>query len=139
MCDEVSDVFTQLSKYPLILDDDALETFEKFVVILYDRSSSATEVNEARLELYARKQRSLDSIPPTQAGLLQHAKRAAYQAGVIWSQSTVSQPEAQSPKNWGWIQEADVWKIFWSALPPIAPVCQELTKCGRTTQCRGTM
>ena len=30
-----------------------------------------------------------------------------------------------------------VWKIFWSALPPVATVCQELTKCGCTTQCRG--
>ena len=73
MCDEVSDVFTQLSKYPLTLDDEALEAFEKFVVIMYDRSSSATEVNEARLELYAHKQRSFDSILPTQAGLLQYA------------------------------------------------------------------
>ena len=73
MRDELSDVFTQLSKYPLILDDEALETFEKFVVIMYDRSSSATEVNDARLELYAPKQRSFDSIPPTQAALLQYA------------------------------------------------------------------
>ena len=74
-CDEVSDVFTQLSKYPLILDDEALETFEKFVVIMYDRSSFATEVNDAWLELYARahKQRPFDSIPPTQAALLQYA------------------------------------------------------------------
>ena len=57
----------------------------------------------------------------------------------VWfgaSQSVVSQPEAQSPKNWVWIQEADVWKIFWSALPPIATVYQERTKCGCTTQCR---
>ena len=72
-CDEVSDVFTQLSKYLVILDDEALETFEKCVVIMYDRSSFATEVNDAWLELYAHKQRSFDSIPPTQAALLQYA------------------------------------------------------------------
>ena len=106
-CDEVSDVFKRLSKYSLILDDEALQTFKIFVVIMYDRSSSAAEVNDVWLEHYFRKQRSFDSIPPTQAALLQYAKRAAYQAGVIWSQSAVSQPEAhQSPKNWGWIQEA---------------------------------
>lgn len=137
VCNEVSDVFSQLSKYPPTLDDDALETLERFVVTMYDRSSTATRVNDARLELFARKQRSFDSIPPTQAALLEHAKRAAYQAGVIWSQATVSQPETQSPGNWGWIQEADVWKIFWSTLPPVATICQELTKCGCTTQCRG--
>ena len=42
VCDEVSDVFTQLGKCPLILADEALETFKKFVVIMYDRSSFAT-------------------------------------------------------------------------------------------------
>ena len=66
-------VFTQLSKYPLILDDETFETFEKCVVNMYDRSGFATEVNDARLELYARKQRSFDSIPPTQSALLQYA------------------------------------------------------------------
>ena len=73
-CDEVLDVFIQLSKYPLFLDDKALETLEKFVVIMYDRSSSTRGVNDARLELFACKQRSFDSLPPTQAALLQHAK-----------------------------------------------------------------
>ena len=131
---EVSNVFSKLSKYLQTLDAVALE---RFVVPMYDRSSTATRVNDAWLELFARKQRSFDSIPPTRAALLEHAKRAAYQAGVIWSQSTESQPETQSPANWGWIQEADVWKIFWSTIPPIATICQELTKCGCTTECHG--
>ena len=84
----------------------------------------ATGVNDARLELFARKQRSFDSIPPTKAALLEHSKRAVYQSGVIWSQSAVSQPETQSPQYWDWIQEAYKWKIFWNALPRIATVCQ---------------
>ena len=37
---------------------------------MYDRSSSATGVNDAWLELCARKQRSFVSTPPTQAALL---------------------------------------------------------------------
>ena len=53
---------------------------------MYDRSSAATDVDEARLHMFARKQRPYDSIPPTQAALREHAKRAAYQAGVIWGQ-----------------------------------------------------
>ena len=75
VCDEVLDVFIQLSKDPLFLDDKALETLEKFVVIMYDRSSSTRGVNDSWLELFARKQRPFDSMPPTQAALLQHAKR----------------------------------------------------------------
>ena len=55
---------------------------------MYDRSSAATGVDEARLHMFARKQRPHDSILPTQAALREHAKRAAYQAGVIWGQAT---------------------------------------------------
>ena len=36
--------------------------------------------------MFARKQRPYDSILPTQAALREHAKRATYQAGVIWDQ-----------------------------------------------------
>ena len=126
-CPAVSHVFVQLSKLkqiPPVLDEKAFEALQKFVVIIYDKTSTATGVNEARLELFARKQRSFDSIPPTKAALLEHSKRAVYQSGVIWSQSAVSQPETQSPQYWDWIQEAYKWKIFWNALPPIATVFQ---------------
>lgn len=127
----------KLSKYPPTVRDEDLEILEKFVVTMYDRSSTATCVNNARLELFARKQRSYQSIPPTQAALVQHLKRAAYQAACIWSQATVCQPETQSPADWGWIQEADIWKTCWSTLPPIATNCQELTKCGCKMECHG--
>jgi hypothetical protein len=66
---------------------------------MYDRSSAATGVDEARLNLFARKQRSYDAIPPTSAALMEHAKRAAYQAGIIWGQATVTNPEVVSPAD----------------------------------------
>ena len=69
---------------------------ENFVVLMYDRSSAASCVNEARLDLFARKQRTYDAIPPTRAALRSHAKRAAYQGGVIWGQATASNPETSS-------------------------------------------
>ena len=107
------------------------------MVLMYDRSSSVASVNEARLSLFARKQRSYDLIPPTQGALKEHAKRAAYEAGHIWSQAIVRQPEPQCPSEWGWFKEDDSWKLFWTALAPIAKSCQELTKCGCKTQCSG--
>ncbi|KAJ7376705.1 hypothetical protein OS493_033328 [Desmophyllum pertusum] len=64
-----------------------------------DRSSATTGVDEARLDLFARKQRPYNSIPPTQAALREHAKRAAYQAGIIWGQATISNPDTSSPLN----------------------------------------
>ena len=104
--------------------------------LMYDRSSSAASVNEARLALFARKQRSYDLIPPTQGAFKGHVKRAAYEAGHIWSKAIVRQPETECLSEWGWFKE-DSWKLFWTALTPIAKSCQELTKCGCKTQCGG--
>ena len=56
---------------------------------MYDRSSTATGVDAARLDMFARKQRAYEAIPPTRAALFEHTKRAAYEAGCILSQSTV--------------------------------------------------
>ena len=39
---------------------------ERFVVLLYDRTSTCSTVNEIRKELFTRKGRMIDSIPPTQ-------------------------------------------------------------------------
>ena len=71
---------------------------------MYDRSSVATGVDEARLNMFARKQRPYDSIPPTQAALREHAKRDAYQACVIWGQATCADPDIGSPADWGWMK-----------------------------------
>jgi hypothetical protein len=130
LCPEASDVFTKLSQYPPTVEDSDMKVLDKFVVTMYDRSSPTTSVDDTRLDMFARKQRPYEAIPPTQAALLQHTKRAAYQAGCIWSQSTLSQPETPSPADWGWTQHVDLWKICWTTLSPIAESCRQLTKCG---------
>ena len=43
----------------------------------------ATDVNNARLDMFARKQRPYQAIPPTRSALLQHVKLASYQAGCV--------------------------------------------------------
>ena len=63
---------------PEKVSDDDLQKLENFVVLMYDRSSAASCVNEARLDHFARKQRTYDAIPPTTAALREHAKHAAY-------------------------------------------------------------
>ena len=48
VCEEASDVFSKLSQYPPVVDDDdSLETLEKFVVMMYDRFSTAKSVDDA--------------------------------------------------------------------------------------------
>ena len=143
--DEVTETFSNLSQFPIEVTYTNLKTLYRFVVLMYDRSSAATGVAEARLHMFARKQRPYDSIPPTQADLREHAKlkRAAYQVGVIWGQATCANPDIGSPPDWGWIKTEAMWKVCWTklTLPPIKLSCQELTKwlckkgCTRRRKC----
>ena len=133
--DEVTETFSNLNQFPTEVTDTDLKALERFVVLMYDRSSSATGVDEARLHMFARKQRPYDSIPPTHAATREHAKRASYQAGVIWGQATCADPDIGSPADWGWMKTEEMWKAFWTKLPPIGSSCQELTKCSCKKGC----
>ena len=119
------------------MNDDEVDILEKFVVMMYGKSSNATGVNNAWLDMFAWKQRPYQAIPPTRSALLQHVKRAAYQAGCIWSQSTLRQPATQSPADWGWAKNGEMWHVGWTMLPPIVESCQQLTMCGCKSECHG--
>lgn len=66
--EDVSSTFAKLSQSPLTFDGTDRPILKKFVVTMYDRSSAASTVNEARLDLFAREQ-----MPSTQACLKEHA------------------------------------------------------------------
>ena len=78
---------------------------ERFVVLLYDRTSGLETVNEACKQLFAQKGQSVDSLPLTKAALIEHTKRAIYQAGHCWGQMTVNAPVLPSPGN-------NIFKIY---------------------------
>ena len=78
--DVVTETFSNLSQFPTEVTYTDLKTLERFVFLMYDRSSAVTGMDEARLYMFARKQRPYVSIPPTQAALRDHAK---LNAGVI--------------------------------------------------------
>ena len=137
MCAEASDVFARLSQYPPTVNDNEIDILETFVVIMDDRSSTATGDNNARLDMFARKQGQDQAIPSTRSALLQHVMHAAYQAGYVWSQSPLRHPETQSPAYWGWAKNGDLWNVVWTTLPPIVESCQQLTKCGCKSDCHG--
>ena len=88
-CPEVTPVFSNLSQYPPVIEDADLNILEKFVITMYDKNSTMDKVDEARLDLFARKQRPYDAIPTTRASIVQHVKRSAFQAACIWGQATV--------------------------------------------------
>lgn len=66
------DLFTLGSVY--------MEQIERFVILMYSKGCGAAGVNDARYRLFTTGTRSLENIPPTQAALFQHVKRALLQA-----------------------------------------------------------
>ncbi|KAJ8050253.1 hypothetical protein HOLleu_03387 [Holothuria leucospilota] len=64
--------------------DEWMQPLERFTVPLYDRMSTEEGVNQARKQFFSKKGRAIDGLPPKQAALIQHTKRAAYQADHCW-------------------------------------------------------
>ena len=62
---------------------------------MYDKHSNMTKVDEARLHLFAQKQRSYDSIPPTSASLVQHVKALLIEVKIVTKTFQAYQKEAQ--------------------------------------------
>ena len=60
------------------------------MVVMYSRTCPHQTINEARQALFEQDNKSIENIPPTQAALAQHIKRAAYQAGHVWGQALES-------------------------------------------------
>lgn len=99
---EITASFKALSNTPdqrIIFD--VQPSLERFVVLMYDRTSTTGCVNEARKHLFAKKGRTTDAIPPTSDALLQHVKRSAYQAGHVWAQSLIKNAILPSPSENG--------------------------------------
>jgi len=132
----VTAAFLELSACPSLVSDSSFTAIERFVVLLYDRMSSSSEVNVTRKQLFAQKGRTLDNIPPTQDALFQHIKRAAYQCGFVWGQCLIANPVLPSPSKWGWVNVDSVWQPVWITQPTVAGCCQELLRCGCKTGCK---
>ena len=130
---DVNEVFAKLSNHPELEDIyNAMPVLERFVVLLYSRTSNCTSVNECRKDLFC-KGRACDNIPPTQAALLQHGKRAAYMAGHVWASSLQSMQELPSSVDWGWKEDGNP---YWTDLPEASRGVRMLLKCGCQKGCK---
>ena len=92
-------------------------------------------VNEARTVpvLFCRKGRVIERLLPSCGALVQHIKRAAYQAGHVWSLQ--KKAELQSPLEWAWKLSEDRHEPLWSLFPEVSKVSQKLIKCSCKRQC----
>ena len=75
MYDEVTDIFLALVNRQE-LDEYNFSIIQRFVCILYNRTSHHFWVNDARKQMFAQGQTSFEKIPPSEAALEQHVRRA---------------------------------------------------------------
>lgn len=134
---ELTPVLRALAASPEAITEDHIAVIERFVVLLYDRTSNITSVNDARQELFSKKSRTLENIPPTRAALVNHIKRAVFQGGYIWEQTLLKEPVLPCPSQWGWQREGSSWVPHWTTLQQAKDSCYELIRCGCKTVCRG--
>lgn len=140
--EDVTGTFVYLASHPfekLYLDSESFQKLERVTVILYDRTSSLSSVNETRKELFCQKNPPLEKLPPTQDALLQHIRRTVYQAG-IWTTSTQAEPVVPSPQDFAWTKVADSWVAdSWVpvlvTMPEVSKACRELIKCSCKGEC----
>ena len=84
-------------------DDDiheAMPILERLVILLYHGKANCTSVNECRRKLLCNG-RTCDNIPPTQAAVIQHVKRAAYMAGYVRANALYPMQELPFFRHWG--------------------------------------
>ena len=101
--EEVTDTFVYLASHPFEPLDSNCENFckiERLIVLVYDKTSTSLSINQTRRELFCLKNVTMERMPPTQNSLLQHTKRAVYQA-FIWVISTQVQQMIPSPSDYG--------------------------------------
>ncbi|KAG1649787.1 hypothetical protein GQR58_028625 [Nymphon striatum] len=132
---ELTNTLLDLSSAPDDVPDDGMRVIERFVILMYDRTSTSHDVNLARKKIFGRKN-SVQSIPPTRAALEQHVKRAVYQGGHVWRQLLLPQQVLPSPTRWGWVRSDDnQYQPFWTTLPEASRICYELVSCGCKKGC----
>ena len=130
--DDMSAAFRVLSNAPtVVVVDEVMPVLKRYVTIMCDRTSTCMNVNNARRDLFTRKGRDIEAIPPTSDALRQHTKGSTYQAGYCWGNSLVPSPPSPCPSEWGWVKVSnDVWAPLWMTIPQASQSCQELLKCG---------
>ena len=131
---EAKQVFEALQLMQTDMNESTMATVERFVVLLYNRTSDIMNVNESRKYLFTQKGRSLENLPPTLEVLKQHTKRAIYQS-YCWNRALFPQQELPDPADWGWKKGPTGWEPLWTTLSEASQPCSELIRCGCKKGC----
>lgn len=80
---ELTDALLRLACAPTEIPEQSMQTIERFVVLMYDRTSTCTDVNKARKKLFVKRDLLCRGFHQHVAALEQHVKRAVFQGGHV--------------------------------------------------------
>ena len=112
----------------LNMEMNEFKIMQRFVILMYSKSSEFTKVNTARQGMFFQ---TVDTVPPTENALFQHCLRAIYQTGV-WSRCLETYQNSPAPNNFGWKRSnnTDVpWEPVWITNGEASKECREFVKC----------
>lgn len=133
----LTDTLAAITSHPLELTPQSqhMQTLERFVVVMYSKGCGLDRVNEARHRLFTSGKKTLEALPPTQAALYQHIRRAVLQA-IIWNQATSVHMDIPDFQDWGWHKASSGWWLpFWTTLEDSSKACSILLQCGCVKSC----
>lgn len=114
--------------------ENDLDLLECFVCRLYDPKSNICKVNELRLVMFSQRIQDVEKIPPTKDALLQHFRRALFQASV-WASSHQSVIPDHNPISFGWTDKDDQLVPLWMTQDTALKIFSLQIKCSCKKQC----
>ncbi|KAG5896864.1 hypothetical protein JTB14_017678 [Gonioctena quinquepunctata] len=115
-------------------DSEHFKKLERLTAVLYDETTPFNSINQLRKELFCQKNRAMDKLPSTGDALLQHIRRAVYEAGICTT-STKTQQVIPSPHDSAWDKVLESWVPVWMTIPEVSRSCRELIKCSCKGDC----
>ena len=132
---ELTTAILKVSSGPITVQECVMHNIERSVILLYDRTSTSSDIHIARQKMFVKKN-NVQLTPPTRAALEQHIKKATYQGGHVWGQTLLPNPDLPCPIDWGWTKTGDnFYEPYWTNLPEALKACQELVSCKCKLEC----
>lgn len=89
---------------------------------MYNKASGFETVNGEVLDLFAKQERVIDNIPPTETALVQNTKRVYNMASQVWARFLEPTSPTVDSETWVWkSNEINMCIPFWPVLPKASP------------------
>ena len=108
----------------------------KFTCLLYSMQAECSSVNDLRYEQFRLKKGEVHSaqLPPCEDSLMEHTKRANYQAAV-WKHCIVQNPSIPKPEGHGWQFNKGLMTPKWISGAPAPNSILDFLSCDCKKDC----